>query len=218
MNNTSINQTIADKIFSFAVKNRGRIIDIFKVAYGAIAITYVLGFKAIYFQEPTEFLFDDVALAAGRTALCLFIIILIPGMAERFGIKNKLISIIRIFRRYLGIGMYLLVLTHASFFRLIPIIQTGEITPFTLFELFGLSALTLLFPLFITSNDISINRLGIWWYRIQRCIYIAVFFIFFHVAFQSVSIWSVLMGITASLMMASFIYSYVKFGKMPYEK
>lgn len=213
-----MNQSLIDKIFSFAVSKKSRIIDVFKFIYLLIVFIYLWGGTTIYTHPTSAIMFYNWGRTAGRTALSLFIIILIPGIFERFGIKHKLIALLRIFRRYLGIGMYLLVFMHLSFLWLISAVKTGVFFPILLFQLFGLSGAITLFFLFITSNDLSVRKLNIWWYRIHRLIYIAMFFIFFHVALQRLSIWSVLMGLTIILMISSFIYSYLKFGKMPYEK
>lgn len=211
-------QKLIDKIFSFSITQKVRIIDLFKLVYLFIAIVYVVGAKAIYFNEEGAKLFYEWGLAAGRTALSLFIIILIPGIAERFGLRHKLIALLRIFRRYLGISMYLLVFMHLSFLWLIPAIKTSIFFPILLFQLFGLIAAIILFFLFITSNDISVRSLKIWWYRLHRLIYISIFFIFLHVAMQRLSVWSILMGTTVIIMISSFLYSYFKFGKLPYQK
>ena len=211
-------QKLVDTIFSFTVTKKARLIDVFKLIYCLIVLFYIWAGVTIFENPKAALMFYDWGLAAGRTALSLFIIILIPGIAERFGIRHKLIAILRIFRRYLGISMYLFVFMHLSFLWLILAIKTSVFFPILLFQMFGLIAAILLFFLFITSNDISVKNLNIGWYRIHRAIYIAMFFIFLHTALQRWSIWSVLMGITLIFMIASFIYSFLKFGKKPYEK
>jgi len=206
-----------DKLFSYLVSRRILIINIFKIIYILLALFYMIGASIILTQNVLSLLFYQLALGAGRTALVLFIITLIPGIAARFGFHHKIISLLRIFRRYIGILMYLFTFIHFSFLRLFPTIASNYLAPFALFEISSLTALFILFFLFITSNDLSVRLLKINWYRIHRAIYIAMFFIFFHVALQRFSIWTALMGTTLIIMIISFFYSYIKFKKLPYQ-
>ena len=143
---------------------------------------------------------------SGEIAILFFIFSSIPGIVRRFGYFNKLVSILMIFRRYIGIATYLFVLIHSSFVRIVPwIARIFPLNPVEVYVMFGVAAHVLLFLLFITSNDLSINKLGIWWHRIHDLMYVIVWIIFLHVALVKISIWTILIGATAIAQAASFI-------------
>jgi len=195
-----------DDLFRIAIANRGRIIDFFKWFYLLLVLILLVGGRSIYFRDEQFTPLYQWGVWCGRIALVLYCITLIPGITKRLGIQHKLFSLIRIFRRYIGISVFLFALTHASFVRLIlflPQIFTGP-----LFQIFGLISLILLFFMFLTSNDFSQNRLGIWWYRLHWVTHIIMISVFFHTLLQRVSVWSVLIGIIIVAQLASFIVSF----------
>jgi sulfoxide reductase heme-binding subunit YedZ len=104
--------------------------------------------------------------------------------------------------------MYLIVLTH---YHLVNLPKIAGIEPFTLsfplFQSVGFFALVLLSFLFITSNNFSVKKLGKWWKRIHRLIYVILLLVLIHTALQRVSIYSVLAAFFVSLEIASLIYN-----------
>ncbi len=202
-------QATTDKIFSLVVPRRPQIIKAFKVSYGILGLLLLISGILLAKQFQIIFLYE-VATLCGKTALVIFCVTLIPGIVRRFGIKHKLIAIIMIFRRYLGILMYMFALIHISVLKLIPMLLVGKILPFSPFEICGLVAVSILFSLFITSNDVSLKFLKIWWYQLHKLIYIAMWAILLHVGLQEISLYTILMGVVVLLMMLSFLFSYFK--------
>lgn len=200
-------KSLLDRFYVWTITRKNVIIQGFKVFYLILLILLCVGGRSIYYQDKNFAFFYAIGISCGRIALIFFILALIPGITSRFGLKHKLLSLLRIFRRYIGISMYLFVIIHSSFVKFLTILALKQILPFLLFELFGLSAFIVLFFLFITSNDFSVNHLGIWWYRLHRLIYLAMWLIFFHVALQRLSIWSVLFGVTLCFQVLSFFVS-----------
>ena len=197
-----------DKVFAFSVARKDTIIFVWKIVYLLFVIFLFLGSRSIYLVDDASLWFYKTGVWAGRAALVFFVITSLPGMARRFDIRHKFFSLLMIFRRYLGITTYLLALMHASFVRLVSLLAGFEPWfPRPLFEMFGTVALALLFPLFLTSNDRSVARLGVWWQRMHNLFYLIMWLIFAHAAIQRVSIWSVLIGMTGIAEIMSFVWA-----------
>ncbi len=195
-------------IFLTVTRYRNQIVKAFQVSYVLILAILIIGTPTIVSFGEQYALYYALGRQAGQAALVVFILTTIPGIARRFRIKHKLIAILMIFRRYIGILMYALAFAHywtmtgaATFIR-------GDI-PQTIpaFLFFGLGALTFTTPMFFTSNDLSVGKLGAWWHRIHKLTYIIVWLIFFHVALQRVSIWTLLIGAAAVAQVSSHAYS-----------
>lgn len=195
-------------IFSLSVKYRTLIIRSFFALYFLLVVFLIIGGRSVYLMDDNAPFYLRLAPDIGRTSLVIFSVVLIPGITRRYGIKHKLIFPIMMYRRYLGITMYLLALTHASFLSLIPLLANG-FSPliFPLFQWFGIFSLFFLFFLFITSNDLSVSHLGIWWQRIHKLIYLVMFLILFHVGLQRISLWTLLLGVIVVSSAGSYFYS-----------
>lgn len=203
-----MNSRFIDQIFSLLVRKKIFVVRIFQVLYFFLIILFIIGGRSILYVDQNFLWYYQLGVACGKVALVLYIITVIPGIARRFTIRNKILSLLTIFRRYIGILMYLFASIHFSFVRIIGLLSdTWSSWNFVLFELFGIIAVSLLFLLFITSNDLSLKRFNQWWYRIHKLTYIAMWFIFLHIAVQRISIWTILMGITLFLQVSSFVYS-----------
>lgn len=199
---------IIDRLFLFVVINRQRIIFVFKILFFILFTILVYGSYSVYTRNSSLPFFIFLGQNAGKIALIFYLLTIIPGMAKRFGIKNKIIAILKIFRRYFGISMFLLVLIHYFLLRGVNTFFRGIfIVPPPVFEIMGMTAFILLFPMFATSNDLSVRSLGKWWYIIHKLTYIIFWFIFLHTALQRLSIWSILAGTSVTLELISYIYS-----------
>jgi DMSO/TMAO reductase YedYZ heme-binding membrane subunit len=106
--------------------------------------------------------------------------------------------------------MYLTAFTHYSFVKLIPMLSNGRFIPFFLFEIFGILALFVSFLLFATSNDISMKKLGVWWYRLHRLVYPGMIFILLHLALMRFSVWTILMITLTISFVTSTLYEKLK--------
>ena len=145
---------------------------------------------------------------SGRAAVTILALVLIPGIFGRLRIQIKVTRVITFYRRQLGITTFLLAFTHGMLLRIVARFALGwyPLSRAPLYEFFGTLALSLLFLLFITSNDASVRRLGTWWKRLHRTAYIIVLFILFHTVLQRVSVWSIMMSVVATLEAISFGY------------
>ncbi len=197
--------TYIDQVYKAAVVGKSKIIFCFKLIYFFMLVVLFFAARSSYLSDDLASYAYEFGLNTGEAAVLLFIITLIPGMMKRFGFKHKLLSLLMIFRRYVGILMYICVLAHGVIVRIVPSLQSGSFVTLQLFEIFGFLSNFLLILLFVTSNDWSTKKLGIWWYRLHRLIYGIMWLVFFHVALQKMSVWTVFMGITVTAMMLSFV-------------
>ncbi len=205
-----MSRSTIDRLFAYIIPRKGRIILFFKLLYFAQIAVLFLASVTFYSSHTYTILYYQLGLYFGKIAVILFILALIPGMLKRFGITHKILALLMIFRRYIGISMFLFALSHYFLVKIFPNLSSLRTLTFSTFELWGSGALFILFFLFITSNDFSVRKMGIWWYRMQRLIYIAVWLIFFHVALQRISLWTILLGVTVFLMMASFVFEKIR--------
>lgn len=149
----------------------------------------------------------------GRLALLFLLIVITPGILGRFNIQIKATRAITLYRRRLGILVFLIAFTHYHLVSLPKLVGLEPFQfPFPLFQMFGFYALVILFLMFVTSNNLSVKRLGKWWKRFHRLVYIALLFILLHTALQRTSIWSILAGIFFVLEIISLAYAYLKGG------
>lgn len=153
--------------------------------YAGLALVPVLAALLVMWQVPDLYypFFDSLARKFGEIAAILYSITLIPGMLRRFGIFPLTRSILMIWRRYFGIAMFHSALTHQFLIRSIPLFF---INPELIFQpdqqaLYGFLSLLLLFPLWLTSNDLSVKSMGKVWHWVHALTYIALFSIYLHV-------------------------------------
>ncbi|MFS8159386.1 MAG: ferric reductase-like transmembrane domain-containing protein [Candidatus Roizmanbacteria bacterium] len=125
----------------------------------------------------------------GIVAIVLLWIVVLPGIFKRFRVKGllqKVQIILMKSRRRIGVSMFLCALIHYSWMKLFIYIDYGlpKLSDIPVFELFGLTALLLLLPLFITSNNYSVRLLKSNWDRVHLLIYGAMWFAAFHTSFN----------------------------------
>lgn len=195
-------------ISEYFIRNRQRIHNTFTVIYWLFVPFLFIAVFASRINDSVLLFIFSIGSLLGKIALILFIASLLPGIGERFGIQNKPLALLKIFRREIGILMYITAIAHLILAKLVITTSLTELLMPMPFEIMGTLSLFILFFLFITSNTFSQVKLRLNWYRIQRLIYIGMFFIFLHVAFLKLSIWTVLMGILIIVQAASFIALY----------
>lgn len=194
-------------IFRFTMKWRNIIVKLFELFYILQVVLIYFEYQAIVAGQGSYDLFYELGKQSGELAILVFIATTIPGMVRRFGISHKLAAILMTFRRYFGILCFMFVLDHLSAVWIFPSLAAGGLLlPGGGFELFGLIAATLLFLLFITSNDLSTKYLGRWWGRIHSLTYIIMWIITLHVMLQR-SPWTVLIGVASVGEIISFVYA-----------
>lgn len=196
----------------FASAHRSRIIKIFQLGY-VVALLF-LGVSAyiLVAGHPLTPVISALGEKCGQFALCFFILASIPGMAGRFQVKHPLVTLGLMFRRHIGISTFILALCHSEISYVIPIVSAGMFPPFPppLFIIWGMLAFIGLFILFSTSNDFSVKKLGSWWKRLHKLLYVLFWFIFLHVALQELSVWAILIFLFAILEVASLVYDFMR--------
>ncbi len=194
-----------DHVFLFLTKRTVTVILLFKIVYGLLCIFLFLASVSAYYHNQWFITVYKLARQSGEVALVLYILTCLPGLGRRLGVRHKLLALLMIFRRQIGILMYMFVLIHSVILRFIPVISDGlPLLPDSWFEIFGSIASGMLFLLFVTSNDVSVKRLGPWWHKIHQLTYITMFFILLHVAFQEISLWTILAGLLVAAQVVSY--------------
>lgn len=146
-----------------------------------------LSFCSVYYM------FDErsVKESGEKSLLILWIILWIPIIARVIGLKiaTHLLPL----RKELGILMWVLALVHSSRFLISnpDYIWTLDFWYFDWqinYLAFWFFAALLTFPLLLTSNLYSIKRMGKWWKRLHRCVYIIAILTIIHVVLLKWSI------------------------------
>jgi methionine sulfoxide reductase heme-binding subunit len=174
------------------VANQTLIRLFFWMVYISLFVIILIGF---FVFTQSRNLYPQVAGFAstlGKTALLVYTLTLLPGILGRLQFLPELRPPLMLFRRQLGVTMFLMAITHSSLLFTIPALVLGGFSLANLppNALFGSLALILLLPLWLTSNDTSVRKLGKWWKKIHQLTYIALLFIFLHVAVVRFSIWT----------------------------
>lgn len=172
-----------------------------------VAAMIPLGFYLFSNNVEVFVLIAGVANKIGTAALYLFLLTLLPGIFQRFKIFPLLSASIVLFRRQIGILMFLVAAMHSMYISSIAVISSGNFAPenFPPNGLAGTAALMILLPVWLTSNDISQNKLGSFWKTLQRLTYVALIAIFLHVAWVERSA-ALATGIVFSLELISWIW------------
>lgn len=176
--------TIWRPIHIFLVQNQNLIKRFFFLTYAICVFLIVLGFYLFKENPDLYIVLYSLAGKVGTIALVLFLGALLPGIFQRFKFLPLVSASIVLFRRQIGILMFFCALVHSMYISTIPAIMSGitsldELPPNALT---GMLTIIILFPVWITSNDISQKKLGKFWKTIQRLTYFAMITIFFHVA------------------------------------
>jgi DMSO/TMAO reductase YedYZ heme-binding membrane subunit len=202
-------QNWQDIAFQWSARNKPSFIFITNILYISLIAIVLATFYSINNDQEMYGFFAEKRAWFGRSALLLLLIVITPGILGRFNIQIKISRIITLYRRRLGILVFLIAFTH---FHLIFLPKVSGTEPIMLqtFQVMGLTALVILSLLFLTSNNFSQRKLGKWWKRIHRLVYVVVLLILIHTFMQRVSIWSVLAGIFFILEITSLAYAFIK--------
>jgi len=143
----------------------------------------------------------------GRIALLFLILTLLPGISRRLRVALFLNKYLMPFRRHLGINTYLFALSHSFLTYTLPLVYTNNFPPSffpTPSILSGILAITLITPLFATSNDYSVRLLKQKWGQLHRLVYPAAFFVALHLLLQS-SLYALAAGTIVVLEIVSYL-------------
>jgi len=198
-------------IFQFFAKHKKTMIWIFYGQY--MYIVGMIGYSAYLISLQTKRgVVYEWGTVSGVFALVYFSLSMLPGIARRFNLVSPITQILMLFRRQIGVTAFLFGLFHYLALRMLPIVLAGvplNLNP-PLFEVLGFLSLAPMMLLFLTSNDYSIKKMGVWWKRLHSLSYLIVWSLFIHVALQGGETWMYLIGIFAVLESGSLAYFFFK--------
>jgi len=196
---------MVDAIYLWVVGKRQLSIRLFWIVTIALLILIAFGYRAIVVSRGDWFIYYEIGKKAADIAVLFLVATVIPGIARRFKISHKFIMILMLFRRQLGIATFMFALVHVSFITIFPEIRAhvGLIATDPR-NLAGWGTFILLIPLFLTSNDLSVRKLGVWWHRIHALTYGVLFVLVAHAFFAEMS-WFLLACLAALIEIVSFL-------------
>lgn len=204
-------KTNAEKLFQIILKKRKMINAVFYVQY--LFMVLLIGYAAfLTFQQTNRGMVYEWGVSSGTISLVFFCFSIFPGILRRFGRSSKVSQVLMLFRRQIGVTAFLFGLFHYLAVRMFPVLLAGvpiNLNP-PLFEVLGFLSLAPMMLLFLTSNDYSVKKMGVWWKRLHSLSYVLVWTIFFHVALQGGETWKYLIGIFAVLESGSLAYFFFK--------
>jgi sulfoxide reductase heme-binding subunit YedZ len=185
--------------------------NIFNVIYLFLAILWIY-YAAIYF-EKAAISAGPYALGVnfGRAALLTLGLVVLPGILGRFRIELPITRIITAYRRQFGILVFALAFIHFSLVRLLLYLSGAMafILPRPTFEVMGTFSLTILFLMFLTSNNLSKKTLKTWWKKLHRLVYVVLWILVLHTGLQKISIWTLFIFTFASVEVISWVYYFL---------
>lgn len=173
----------------FSTKEKEKIEILFrwfyKILIGLIAIG---GISALVDQA---FLFNYLLPLGGKLAqgaVFFYCLSLLPGILTRFAVLPTTTALLKQWRRQFGVLMFWLAIAHSFLSRTFPVIaiDTNLLSQPPLPVVFGMLALFILFPLWLTSNDYSLSKMGNKnWKLLHRITYLALLLIMIHAALSA---------------------------------
>lgn len=196
----------------------------FALELGITSIWIVVFFRALSNFREVFLVVYEFGLTLGQAAIIFYVITLVPGIITRLQwfplITQPISSLILPFRRHFGILMFLTTFLHLSFTTAFPYFAAYDFNPPSLipelapFQWMGLCAWLAVLPLWLSSNDYAQKGLGKFWKVLHRLTYVALFFIFLHVALQG-AIWMYVIGPFLVLEPLSWIISWRRQANRP---
>ena len=155
---------------------------------------WLVGLVALQVGAMTAMEMYGIGRQFGTIALIFYLLSLMPGIMSRSRLLPLAGITLMLFRRHLGIIMFVSAFVHYSFTTLLPMIIDGWPLATDLFRVFGLLAFFLTTPLWLTANDTSERFLGRKWKILHRLTYVVLLLVFGHVALQMKK-WAIVIGV-----------------------
>lgn len=174
------------KSLLFTTKEKAKIEAIFKWLYFSLVIIILVGFASVHLDQP--FLFKYLMPLGGKLAqasVFFYCLSLLPGILTRFAVLPTTTALLKQWRRQSGVLMFWLAIAHSFLSRTFPVIAIDPnlLSQPPLPVVFGMLALFILFPLWLTSNDYSLSKMGNKnWKLLHRITYLALLLIMIHAA------------------------------------
>lgn len=169
------------------LKYKNTIIKLFQLTEVSIVVVWCVVAAAFAQNRDLLAVVYETGIELGEFAILFYCSTLVPGILQRLNLFTTLRVIMMLFRRHLGIMTFLLIWLHMSWGSTLPLISfygvsLKALSVLSVSQWLGLSAFTLLVPLFITSNDYSVKKLGKAWKSVHKLTYVVLFLVFLHVA------------------------------------
>jgi DMSO/TMAO reductase YedYZ heme-binding membrane subunit len=191
-------------ILTFFIQKQGLIKWLFFVAYCLFFVIW-LGGGYLYIQTgDADFLLYDIGSNFGTISVILYSLTLLPGILKRLRLLPQWTVIGMLFRRQVGILMFLSTFIHYSFTTMFPFVLLNEPLVLGTAQQYGFFAMIITMCMFVTSNDIAKAKMGRLWDWLQRLTYLALVLIFAHVAYMEVK-WAVILGVIACAEVISWV-------------
>ena len=198
---------ISSLIQKLAIQYKATIVRLLFASEILLAVAIFFGLILGTFQPSFQPLFFTVGRKFGTMTAILLTLTLSAGILGRFRWFTTIRIILMLFRRQFGILTYLSGVFHATFVVLLPMLTHG-FRPLLIFEVYGLTALLLMLPLFLTSNDYSVRLLQTGWNTLHKLVYLALFFAALHTVTRSLSVGILLMSLVV-LELLSYLAKYI---------
>lgn len=192
----------------FFIENKKAIVRFVKLFWILLIILFI---TTIQIKE-LQFLWKDLGKWAATTSIISFWLSLTPGIMKRLGVNKPPIvlfsrTILMLFRREIGVNMYVFASIHFGWSRILPVLAVGgsllDVSPF---EIMGFLSFALLTPLFLTSNDYSQKKLfKKSWPTLHKLARIIIWTLFIHIALNEAGIKAFITFIIAILVITSLI-------------
>lgn len=192
------------KLYSLLVQNKNTITMLFLVSEFFVVGLWVAGFLLAVQQSEAVLFLVPFGGKIAQVSVFLYVLTLLPGMMKRLGFINPIQLSLMLFRKHLGILMFLTALLHMGSSFTFPVIASGQIPVFQPQIFSGFITIVLLLPLWLTSNDVSVKKMGVWWHRIHAFTYVALATIFIHATYMMSYKWSAVLGLVMIGEIASF--------------
>lgn len=199
-------------IFTWFAKNSRLIISLFHFGY-YLGLVILVGLGYLETRDAYYSTIYELGRHFGQASIFLLGVVVLPGILGRLKIEIKITRVITLFRRQIGITVFLLALSHYLLIRFVPILMGNvkfQIISPVLFENFGALALFIIFFMFVTSNDNSRKKLGRWWTVLHRFVYVGVWLLVLHTGFNKISIWTLGIFVVGVLEVISWVYYFLR--------
>ncbi len=198
---------ISSLIQKLAIQYKATIVRLLFASEILLAVAIFFGLILGTLQPFLQPVFFTVGRKFGTMTAILLTLTLSAGILGRFRWFTTIRIILMLFRRQFGILTYLSGVFHATFVVLLPMLTHG-FRPLLIFEVYGLTALLLMLPLFLTSNDYSVRLLQTGWNTLHKLVYLALFFAALHTVTRSLSVGILLMSLVV-LELLSYLAKYI---------
>lgn len=189
------------------IKNKPTITLIFWAIWLSTVIILVGGVSLAFLNHEWLLLLYNLGKKFGEAAMIFYLVGLYPGILKRIELLTSLRVAAALFKRHLGVTMFLFSFNHYMFTTLLTSLVLGGIPTLSPHAVFGFFALIVLFPLWLTSNNWAQMKMGKFWKMLHRLTYVALCLLFMHVALQQ-SKWLLPVAITLVLEIYSWLVAW----------